>query len=145
MKLSPSQAAFLSFNRWSLVRYVVLFFMLQVLSCSFAEASSSKCARAAEGWISDLSHLDKSKRERLQSYTRENCSFAAKWQQELENISDRQRQRRTCTDLVLIWTHKECIYYRDYVTAAAYEPCKSWSRQMFRRCMSGDIDWFLAR
>lgn len=144
MKLSPTQAIRLPNKRLSLTCFVLLFFTLQVLPCSVAAASPSKCARAAEDWINALPHLEKSKRERLKNYTRDNCSFAAKWQQKLENISGRQRQRRTCNDLVLIWTHKECIYYRDYVTAAAYNPCKSWSRHMFRRCMAGDIDWFLA-
>lgn len=145
MKLSPSQAASLNHKHWSLIYFALLFFILLVFSCPLADATPSKCARAAEDWISALPHLDKSKRVRLINYTRKNCSFAAEWQQKLDNMSDRQRQRRTCKDLVLIWTHKECIYYRDYVTAAAYDPCKGWSRQMFRRCMSGNIDWFLPR
>lgn len=47
-----------------------------------------------------------------------------------------------CNDLVLIWSYKECVYFRDYLVPEAYEPCKAWSRQMYTRCLAGDAGWF---
>lgn len=78
----------------------------------------------------------------LRSHAKANCEFSGSWIQGIAS-EDQAIRKRVCNDLVLIWTHKECIYFRDYVTHEAYDPCKSWSRQMYTQRMAKKATWFL--
>jgi hypothetical protein len=107
-------------------------------------AAQSQCSSEAAAWIGTLNTTLSSEKEMvLTSHSQAKCDFAAKWLKEIKDVRQRDKRERTCTDLVLIWTHKECIYFRDYVTTSSYAPCKNWTRDMFRHCMAGEIEWFL--
>lgn len=103
------------------------------------QAQESGCSRAAEEWIVALGG---SNTQLLRRHTRSNCQFSGKWVEEHAQVANRDRRVRMCTDLVLIWTHKKCVYFRDYVDPDVYRPCKAWSREMFRHCMLDDVAWF---
>ena len=124
-------------KRLSLLLICVSYFLFSSL-IAFSEESG--CINAATAWITEL---NSSNSKILQSHCQENCRFASSWVKKISHIEEPKRRERTCNDLVLIWSHKECIYFRDYVDASAYYPCKSWTRQMFQQCMAGNTEWFL--
>jgi len=95
------------------------------------------CYQEAVEWIKDI---DVDKKGVLEKQALSRCESARKWISQSEN--NHSGRERLCTDLVLIWTHKKCIYFRDYITYKAYEPCKSWSREMYKRCMAKEDLWF---
>ena len=98
------------------------------------------CATHARQWIQRLEHdLDY---ELLVRNTHSDCEFSAKWMEENSGSDSEQIWQRMCKDLVLIWTHKKCIYYRDYIHHSTYTPCKEWTRQMYSHCMDHDKNWF---
>ena len=103
-------------------------------------AAESGCLAEAAAWITAL---DSSKESILYNHCRESCRFASSWLKEIRDVEESQKRKRTCNDLVLLWSHKECIYFRDYVDASAYDPCKSWTREMFQQCMAGNTVWFM--
>ncbi len=102
-------------------------------------AAESACYSAAFSWIEKVSggHAV------LQSHAKSNCEFAGKFIYKYPGRTEAERER-LCYDLVLIWTHKKCIYFRDYLSPDAYTPCKSWSREMFQQCVSRNDGWFQA-
>lgn len=104
------------------------------------EMEESGCSSYARQWIQHLGQS--SKRAILIRNTRSDCEFSAKWIKKNSAINNEQIWKRTCNDLVLIWTHKKCIYYRDYIDYNAYVPCKEWTRQMYNHCIDHDISWF---
>lgn len=136
MKIPPMPPAFLAFP-------LALFLFVSTLSAVQASQSgTSPCFQAAVAWIEALPQAPAPRSEEvLLSHSRSSCRFADYWLKDLANTKPSER-RRTCKDLVLIWTHKECIYFRDTIFAPAYEPCKAWSRLMYERCMAGEILWF---
>lgn len=105
---------------------------------SHAESFDDGCFSRALNWIEKI---EVKYQTVLKTHASAKCNFADKWIRDFadRNGSDR---KRMCNDLVLIWTHKECIYFRDYVHHSTYEPCKSWSREMFQHCMDYDDQWF---
>ena len=118
---------------------------LAVLLCSFLpsaslQATETGCVTAAETWIDQLQ--DGSDNEVFRKHTRWNCEFSGQWVREYAAVTDRDRRERMCNDLVLIWTHKKCNYFREQFNPAAYEPCKAWTREMFLHCMDNDVEWF---
>lgn len=105
---------------------------------NMARASTSSCGGEAAEWIQKLS----SKKEKiLMDHCLNKCRNSATWVEKLneEKLTDRDR---SCKDLIFIYTHKECVYFRDYVDPTAYKPCKAWTRSMYGRCMEGDAAWF---
>ena len=95
-------------------------------------------------FISGLRWIEKIKVEDstiLKNHASAKCRFADKWIRDFADQAGADR-RRMCNDLVLIWTHKECIYFRDYIHHSTYAPCKAWSREMFQHCMDYDDQWF---
>lgn len=115
--------------------------LLTLLGLSWGVAlAGGSCTAAAEDWIASLP--DKNQAALFRRYARNDCEFAAKWVNQYAAVADVQRRDRMCTDLVLLWTHKDCNYFRDVINPDAYEPCKEWSREMYRHCMEDDLDWF---
>jgi hypothetical protein len=111
--------------------------------CGFFAANAvaqSKCCRNAHNWIDDL---QSPKENILQKHSDSSCSFAAEWVAKIDNVTESEKRERTCTDLVLLWAHKDCVYFRDVIDSDAYYPCKAWTREMFRQCMSANTEWFL--
>lgn len=102
-------------------------------------AATAGCSAEAALWIATLTS---SKSDILQNHAEMKCDFSSKWMKEYAETADIHSREQMCTDLVLVWTHKECDYFRDYIEPEAYTPCKAWSRQMFNHCMANDIDWF---
>ncbi len=120
---------------------LALAFLISSLLFSFAPpaASQSGCFQEATDWIDTL---NSTRGKILRDHAQSKCDFAANWVKEIGDVTEKTQRKRTCNDLVLIWTHKECIYFRDYVETSAYAPCKSWTRMMYRNCMSNDLKWF---
>ncbi len=81
----------------------------------------------------------------LQRHCEGNCRFSGRWVEEYAAEENPERRRRLCTDLVLVWTYKKCVYFRDYVDPVTYDPCMVWVRTMFARCLAGDAGWFTGR
>lgn len=104
------------------------------------QAAESGCNQAAEAWIVTLDDAEHS--DIFLRHTRNNCNFSGGWVRQSRDDQDPDRRARLCQDLVLIWTHKNCGYFRDVINPAAYEPCKAWSREMHQHCMDNDVDWF---
>lgn len=86
----------------------------------WAKNADDGCFARALSWIEKIEVKDPTV---LKTHAATKCRFADKWIRDFadRNGSDRQRM---CNDLVLIWTHKECIYFRDYVHHSAYAPAK---------------------
>lgn len=121
----------------------LLFIGLALSSARASQSGTSACFEAAAAWIEALPQAPAPRtKEILLSHSRSSCRFADYWLKDMGKETTSSQRRRTCTDLVLIWTHKECIYFRDTIHAPAYEPCKSWSRLMYDRCMAGENLWF---
>ena len=127
--------------RWLITCFfIAVFISYQSLFSLPTFAAESGCLNEAMKWITEL---DSSNKNILQNHCRENCHFASSWVKKIRNIEEPKKRKRTCNDLVLIWSHKECVYFRDYVDASAYYPCKSWTREMFQQCMAGNTAWFM--
>ena len=108
--------------------------------CLGVEQQESGCMVFARQWIEQLDRIQRY--DVLVKNTRTDCESAAKWIRKNSGSTSETIWNRTCTDLVLIWTHKKCIYYRDYIDYKSYEPCKAWTRRMYEHCMSKEIAWF---
>lgn len=104
------------------------------------EGDDSGCSAYARQWIQQLDQ--DSNHELLIRNTRSDCEFSARWIKKNSGSDNEQIWKRTCNDLVLIWTHKKCIYYRDYIDHNTYTPCKEWTRQMYDYCMEHNESWF---
>ena len=103
----------------------------------FSHAESG-CYRSALDWIETIEIEDHTV---LKNHALTKCEFADKWISDFEDRKGSDRQR-LCNDLVLIWTYKECIYFRDYIHDSTYDPCKAWSREMFQHCIDHENKWF---
>jgi hypothetical protein len=103
-------------------------------------AAKSGCTRVAERWISQLA--DPKNRELFERYTTNDCQFSGKWVRQSADLQTPAHRERLCTDLVLIWSHKDCNFFRDLINPAAFEPCTAWSRAMYQHCMEQDLAWF---
>lgn len=121
-------------------KVVIVFLIICSRSAIFAYSSDvhDSCYNNALQWISKI---DTEKKAVLESHALSRCEFSNKWIERYNGISEASRNG-LCTDLVLIWTHKECMYFRDTVSPKAYEPCKTWSREMYTRCMEYEDEWF---
>jgi hypothetical protein len=115
-------------------------FCLQALSSQNVLASEPGCTKAAEDWIGRLN--DEKNTEIFQRYTRRNCQFSGQWVKESADVASVSHRERMCQDLVLLWSHKNCNYFRDVINPDAYEPCRAWSREMHQRCIDNDVNWF---
>ena len=104
------------------------------------QLEESGCIAGANQWIQQLNQT--AKRDILIRNTQSDCEHSAKWIKKTVTNNNEKSWKRMCNDLVLIWTHKKCIYYRDYLNYSAYTPCKEWTRQMYRHCVSRDLSWF---
>lgn len=124
-----------------MISVVTIIISISSISSFSSSTAESACSLEAGRWISEL-HSPKEKI--LQDHCRENCRFASIWVKKSSDVLELKKRERTCNDLVLIWSHKECIYFRDYVDESAYYPCKAWTREMFRQCIAGNASWFLA-
>jgi hypothetical protein len=102
-------------------------------------AGTAGCTAEATLWIAALAS---SKIDILQNHAEMKCDFSSGWMKEYAETADLNSRERMCTDLILVWTHNECVYFRDYIEPEAYTPCKAWTRQMYKRCMENDIGWF---
>lgn len=108
--------------------------------CLGEDLAESACTAYAQRWIQQLNNT--SRRDVLIRNTRSDCEFSTGWIKKISNSNNESHWKRTCNDLVLIWTHKKCIYYRDYIDHNSYDPCKDWTRQMYIHCMNRDVSWF---
>lgn len=127
-------------SRFSVVLILTLLLLAPTVFSSVAEADESGCIQVGDAWVSGLDNP--AGIEVLRRNVRSNCEFSGEWVKQSVDVEDPSRRERMCNDLVLIWTHKECGYFRDVHNPSAYEPCKTWSREMYRRCMENDVDWF---
>jgi len=109
------------------------------LSSAPVWAGESACITEAQWWIQELKS-DRS--EVLLDHARTRCDFAGRWLAANRHEPQSEEYRQLCTSLVLVWTHKECVYFRDEIDYRAYAPCDTWSRLMFRQCLAGDSAWF---
>lgn len=121
-------------------RFLVLLLLLTIFPSSQVLATQSGCHQAADSWISQLH--DKDNTELFLRYTEENCNFSGDWVKRSEDVASKPQRERMCQDLVLLWSYKNCIYFRDVINPEAYEPCKAWSREMHQHCMDNDVNWF---
>lgn len=120
--------------------FINIIFVIIFLNFSYiarSNDSNDTCSQEALKWIEEI---DIEEPDILEKHALAKCQFASKWLNGSQK--DGSNRKRVCNDLVLIWTYKECIYFRDYITHEAYEPCKSWSREMYSRCMEYDDTWF---
>lgn len=117
-----------------------LLLCLSLLPCP-VNAAASGCTDAAEEWIATLAD-NPGNTDIYRRHARFNCEFSGRWMHESRDLTEPSRRERLCQDLVLLWTHKKCNYFRDDINPDAYLPCESWVREMHRRCMANDADWF---
>ncbi len=114
-----------------------MFICIQLPHQTFGNTDKGGCFDNALEWISEIDSKDITI---LKKYAANTCLSTMDW---IKIYGDQGVNRdRFCTDLVLIRTHKECIYYRDYIIHTAYNPCKSWSREMFEQCIGHNDKWF---
>lgn len=118
----------------------VLAALLFLTPAGVARATDSACVAAAEQWIA---RLESPKSDILLSHARTRCDFAGRWLAAGSSEPGSNSHNELCTSLVLVWTHKECVYFRDDVDHQAYAPCETWTRRMHTQCMAGDSAWFL--
>ena len=112
------------------------FFIILLLGYASLACGDDNCCTVTEAWVDAMPDGQ----EILRSHIRSICDFSGGWVG--QETTDTESRTRLCNDLVLIWAHKECIYFRDYVSPNTYEPCKAWSREMFDHCMAIDASWF---
>ncbi len=123
----------------NIFKSVSLSLLLSITAVPTAMGEAQKCERVAAEWIKEL---QSTKESILLSHARDKCRYASTWVKKIEEDSETNRDR-SCRDLILIYTHKECVYFRDYLDPAAYTPCKAWTREMYQQCMEGDVNWFI--
>lgn len=104
-------------------------------------AEGHGCRGAAEAWISQLPGKNV---DILKSHTQAKCEYSGKWMRENQQARESNSWKQMCTDLVLIWTYQECVYFRDDVETKAYTPCVEWTRRMYEECMANNLLWFEA-
>lgn len=110
------------------------------LGAPSVQAAPSDCLASAAAWIAAI---DSPKAELLLNHAQTRCDFAARWLLQNQHTVDSASYHDLCQSLVLVWTHKECVYFRDEVDHRAYNPCQTWSRIMYKRCLADDRQWFL--
>lgn len=119
----------------------IVVFVLIGLVCTdqLCRGGEADCCSVTATWVQAVGKNSDVLRFHVQSA----CRFSHDWirTEEAGNSS----RERVCNDLVLVWAHKECVYFRDYVCHDVYDPCKAWTRKMFRQCMAGNIMWFDCR
>ncbi len=99
----------------------------------------SSCFLEARSWIAEL---PPEKGELMRNHARESCALSLNWLKDYGKIKEDSTLERVCTNLVLIWTHKKCIYFRRYFSPDAYEPCELWARSQYKHCINQDVEWF---
>ena len=104
-----------------------------------AMGAETGCVSSADNWIHQLKDVDY---ELLERHARSNCAFACSYVRDNTRLESENQKELICKDLVLIWTHQKCVYFREYVSPKTYDPCKEWSREMYRQCKQGQSDWF---
>lgn len=102
-------------------------------------SSTSSCFIEARSWISEL---PSGKRDILHNHARESCALSLNWLKDHGESKEDTSLERVCTNLVLIWTHQKCIYFRRYFSPDVYEPCEMWARSQYKHCINQDMDWF---
>jgi len=123
------------------LKFAVLLFPLYCLlstNLSWADAAEDGCYASALQWIELVGGKN---HDVLKSHARSRCVFAKKWLARYDGQSDPAREK-FCKDFILLWTHKECNYFRDDINPAAYEPCKVWSLEMHEQCLAYNDAWF---
>ena len=90
-------------------------------TCVGKGQTESGCAAHAQQWIQQLDQPPRN--DVLIRNTQSDCALAAKWMRENAGNTNEESWKRMCTDSVLMWTHKKCIYYRDDIYHESYEPC----------------------
>ena len=126
-------------NLYKHKRFIIFFILVcfQLPYPSYSNNLKDGCYRNAMSWIEEIEIEDATA---LENHALSNCKSSKNWIDRYGNTGS--NRTRLCNDLVLISTHKECMYFRDYVSHTAYDPCKSWSREMYKRCMDYDDEWF---
>lgn len=123
------------------VKYLAFFvyiYCLSISSLGFANDSEEGCYESALQWITPLDGRNK---DVLERHALLRCQFAVQWLARYDGQSAPAREK-FCKDFVLLWTHKECNYFRDDINHFAYEPCEIWSREMFGQCLDFNDAWF---
>ncbi len=119
-----------------------VFLILAISVFTVNAVAQSECSLNAHDWIRSLQSPKKSV---LRNHCDNRCTFVAKWVKQIDNIADKNKRENTCYHLVLIWSQKDCVYFRDVIDPAAYYPCKGWTQEMFRQCMADNTEWFQER
>lgn len=125
------------------VALIIVWVQLQLILphiCLGKDLAGSACTAYAQQWIDKLNKT--SRRDILIRNTRSDCEFSAGWIKKNSKSNNENTWKRMCNDLVLIWTHKKCMYYRDYIDHNSYHPCKEWTRQMYHHCINRNFSWF---
>ena len=103
-----------------------------------AKTEPDGCFANASRWIAEI---ETDKGDILSRHAKDRCLTSGSWLGRAMSEGG-SAQKSTCNDLVLVWTHKACIYFRDDIHPDAYAPCKVWSREMYQRCLAGEGEWF---
>lgn len=122
------------------MKILLIHTLLLLLTTTAGQAQESGCTNAANAWTIELNDAKHS--EVYRNHARSDCEWAGKWVKKYAQVTDQANRERMCNDLVLIWTHKDCGFFRDVINPDAYTPCKAWSREMFKHCMDNDVKWF---
>ncbi len=113
--------------------------LLCITSPEKVDAEIQNCTTSAQSWISQC---NSPKVDILRDHSQARCVSAKQWMLENQGGKTESSWKQMCTDLILIWGHKECVYFRDYIEHDAYKPCKKWTAQMFKQCMANNLSWF---
>ncbi len=81
--------------------------------------------------------------ERMLWHVERGCRKAGRVLRDLQREQAQERRDQRCLQEVLTMTYLDvCLYFRDVVCPAAFQPCWEWSREMYRRCLDDDRAWF---
>lgn len=122
-----------------ITRCCVFTLMTVFAGIDHTDATAQSCVTSSQSWIEQLSS---SENDILFDHCLTRCNTSKQWMLEHQRKTSESGWRQMCTDLVLLWGHKECVYFRDYIEPSAYTPCKNWTVEMFNKCMENDTAWF---
>jgi len=131
-------------GKWLMPGFVAVAVTVGVIflavGCVAEEPAENGCFASASQWIRQIEEIHRP--AVLLRNVGEDCRFSLKWMKQNTGSTGADSRAQVCRDLVLIWTHKKCVYYRDYIDHQTYHPCREWTRQMYDHCMEHDSAWF---
>lgn len=104
------------------------------------ESSAKTCLAAAEArMLSRFPEVGST----LAWHVKRGCRKSGRAVADLEvSLSEAERQDY-CRRHVLVPVYLDiCLHFRDVILPEAFEPCWTWAREQFDRCLAGDEQWF---